>query len=179
MVLELDMVDQYLIFAFAMLAQAQTPGTWTAVECMGLDRRAPSGSLRPTGGGMGSGYVAPSQALMPTVVKWLLQFEDYEQTPVSNDVKKDTLLQILPKTFESAIKDAMMHFEKDDTEMDYDFVKKLVLQRVDREAGPEVDEDAMDVDLVREKEPGYGVGREHRQPGASASTRTTGQEREG
>ena len=60
--------------------QAQTPGTWTAVECMGLDRRAPSGSLRPTGGGMGSGYVAPSQALMPTVVKWLLQFEDYEQT---------------------------------------------------------------------------------------------------
>ena len=78
--LALDLVRQYEIFAFAMLAQAQTPGTWTAVECMGLDRRAPSGSLRPSGGGMGSGYVAPSQALMPTLVKWLLQFEDRHST---------------------------------------------------------------------------------------------------
>jgi hypothetical protein len=47
---------------------------------MGLDRRGPSGTRRPSGGGMGSGYVAPSQALMPTVIKWLLQFEDRHQT---------------------------------------------------------------------------------------------------
>lgn len=75
--LALDMIEKYLVFAFWMLTQAQTPGTWTAVECLGLDRTVPSGSLRPTGGGMGSGYVAPSQALMPTVVKWICQFEDY------------------------------------------------------------------------------------------------------
>ena len=66
--------------------------------------------------------------------------EDYEQTPVSDDVKKDVLLQILPKSLESAIKDAMMHYEKDETGMDYEFVKSLVLQRVDREAAPEDDD---------------------------------------
>ena len=75
--------------------------------------------------------------------------EDYEQTPVSDDVKKDVLLQILPKSLESAIKDAMMHYEKDETEMDYEFVKSLVLQRVDREAAPE-DDDPMDVDNVKD-----------------------------
>ena len=75
--LALDLVEQFQIFAFFMLGQAQTPGTWTAAECLGLDRTGPSGALRPTGGGMGSGYVAPSQALMPTLVKWLCQFEDY------------------------------------------------------------------------------------------------------
>ena len=75
--LALDLVEQFQLFAFAMLTQAQTPGTWTAVECLGLDRTGPSGALRPTGGGMGSGYVAPSQALMPTIVKWLCQFEDH------------------------------------------------------------------------------------------------------
>ncbi len=64
--LALDLVRQYEVFAFAMLAQAQTPGTWTAVECMGLDRRAPSGSLRPSGGGMGSGYVRVLSATQPS-----------------------------------------------------------------------------------------------------------------
>jgi hypothetical protein len=75
--LALDMVEEFQVFAFWLLTQAQTPGTWTAVECCGMDRNVPSGSLRPTGGGMGSGYVAPSQALMPTLVKWLCQFEDH------------------------------------------------------------------------------------------------------
>eukprot|EP01046_Picozoa_sp_COSAG06_P002743 COSAG06_NODE_100_length_24132_cov_93.237507_4_plen_459_part_00 len=75
--LALDMVEEFQVFAFWLLTQAQTPGTWTAVECCGMDRNVPSGSLRPTGGGMGSGYVAPSQALMPTLIKWLCQFEDH------------------------------------------------------------------------------------------------------
>ena len=50
--LSLDLIEQYLVFAFWMLTQAQTPGTWTAVECLGLDRNEASGSLRPSGGGM-------------------------------------------------------------------------------------------------------------------------------
>ena len=33
-----DMVERYLIFAFAMAAHGQTPGTWTAAECFSYDR---------------------------------------------------------------------------------------------------------------------------------------------
>ena len=40
-----------------------TPGTWTAAECW-------------TPGGSSSGYAAPSQTLLPTLLKWQLLFED-------------------------------------------------------------------------------------------------------
>ena len=60
-----DMVDRFLIFSFAMAAHAYTPGTWTAAECSGYDRSAAA-----------SGYVAPSQTLFPTLLKWMIHFED-------------------------------------------------------------------------------------------------------
>lgn len=55
------------MFTFAVSAHAQTRGTWTASECIGgLDRDTDSAS----------GYAAPSQTVVPTLVKWLLLFED-------------------------------------------------------------------------------------------------------
>ena len=48
---------------YGMAAGGMTPGTWTAAECW-------------TMGGGSSGYAAPSQSLLPTLLKWQLLFED-------------------------------------------------------------------------------------------------------
>ena len=58
-----DMIDHFLITMFGMAAGGMTPGTWTAAECW-------------TAGGGSSGYAAPSQTLLPTLLKWQLMFED-------------------------------------------------------------------------------------------------------
>ena len=65
--LQHDFIEQFLVFTFAVSAHAQTRGTWTASECIGsLDRDT----------GSASGYAAPSQTVVPTLVKWALLWED-------------------------------------------------------------------------------------------------------
>lgn len=60
-----DMIDQFLVFAFSMAAHSYTRGTWTAAECSSGDR-----------GSSSSGYAAPSQSLFPSLLRWMLVFED-------------------------------------------------------------------------------------------------------
>lgn len=68
--LQHDYIEQYLVFMFAVSAHAQTRGTWTASECIGgLDRSISSPDSA-------SGYAAPSQTVIPTLIKWMLLFED-------------------------------------------------------------------------------------------------------
>ena len=62
------------MFTFAVSAHAQTRGTWTAAECIGgLDRSEASGR---NGTESASGYAAPSQTVLPTLIKWMMLFED-------------------------------------------------------------------------------------------------------
>ena len=63
--LQADLVDRFLVFVFAVAAHGLSPGTWTAAECWGYDRSVPA-----------TGYAAPSQAILPVLVKWILVFED-------------------------------------------------------------------------------------------------------
>lgn len=68
--LQHDYVEQFLVFTFAVSAHAQTRGTWTASECIGgLDRSISSPDSA-------SGYAAPSQTVVPTLIKWMMLFED-------------------------------------------------------------------------------------------------------
>ena len=57
---------------FAEASHGYTRGTWTATEDSTLDRRQWNGGKQ----GDGSGYCAPSQTLLPTLMKWMLVFED-------------------------------------------------------------------------------------------------------
>jgi hypothetical protein len=60
-----DFIDEFLLFTYSMAAHSYTRGTWTAAECAVGDRS-----------GSSSGYAAPSQALFPSLLKWMLVFED-------------------------------------------------------------------------------------------------------
>ena len=72
--LQHDYIEQFLVFTFAVSAHAQTRGTWTAAECIGgLDRDAESASGDAESA---SGYAAPSQTVVPTLIKWMMLFED-------------------------------------------------------------------------------------------------------
>ena len=65
--LQHDYIEQFLVFFFAVSAHAQTRGTWTAAECIGgLDRDTEAAS----------GYAAPAQTVVPTLIKWMMLFED-------------------------------------------------------------------------------------------------------
>ena len=68
----LDRVQDFLLFTLAEAAHGYTRGTWTATEDSTLDRRQWNNDTL----GDGSGYCSPSQTLLPTMVKWLLLFED-------------------------------------------------------------------------------------------------------
>lgn len=68
----LDRVDDFLLFLFAEASHGYSRGTWTATEDSTLDRRQWNGGKL----GGGSGYCAPSQTLLPTLMKWLLVWED-------------------------------------------------------------------------------------------------------
>ena len=63
--LQHDLIDRFLLFYYTMSAHGMTRGTWTAPECSVCDR-----------GKKSSGYAAPSQALLPTLTKWLMVYED-------------------------------------------------------------------------------------------------------
>jgi hypothetical protein len=64
--LQHDLVPEALLVFYAHAFHAHTRGTWTAIECVDMDRdRA-----------FHSPYCAPAQMTVPTIAKWLLVFED-------------------------------------------------------------------------------------------------------
>lgn len=62
-----DLLDTFFVHYYTQSQHGMTRGTWTAPECPVFDRDKAS-----------SGYAAPSQALLPTLTKWMLVFEDPE-----------------------------------------------------------------------------------------------------
>jgi len=70
--LQHDMIPEALLAFFAQAVHAHSRGTWTAIECVDMDRAR----------GAHSPYCLPAQMTVPIVAKWLLVFED----PVSGVV---------------------------------------------------------------------------------------------
>ena len=64
--LQHDMVPEALLALYAHAHHAHTRGTWTAIECVDMDRSR----------GAHSPYCLPAQMTLPIVVKWLLVHED-------------------------------------------------------------------------------------------------------
>ncbi len=64
--LQHDMVREALLAVYAHALHAHTRGTWTAIECVDMDRAR----------GAHSPYCLPAQMTLPIVVKWLLVHED-------------------------------------------------------------------------------------------------------
>jgi hypothetical protein len=70
--LQHDLVPEALLAFYAHAFHAHTRGTWTAIECVDMDRDR----------GFHSPYCAPAQMTVPTIAKWLLVFED----PLSREI---------------------------------------------------------------------------------------------
>ena len=66
--------------------------------------------------------------------------------PVTEDIKKDCLMQIVPEKLENALKDSIMAIERDGNELDYASLRALILKRV--EGDNEQAGDPMDVGQV-------------------------------
>ncbi len=64
--LQHDMVPEALLTFYAQAVHAHSRGTWTAIECVDMDRAR----------GAHSPYCLPAQMTVPIVVKWLLVHED-------------------------------------------------------------------------------------------------------
>jgi hypothetical protein len=64
--LQHDMIPEALLTFFAQAIHAHTRGTWTAIECVDMDRER----------GAHSPYCLPAQMTVPIAAKWLLVFED-------------------------------------------------------------------------------------------------------
>jgi hypothetical protein len=61
-----DLIREFLLFYYAHAAHMHTRGTWTAFECVDMDRDQ----------GRYAAYCAPAQMTIPTITKWMLVFED-------------------------------------------------------------------------------------------------------
>jgi hypothetical protein len=64
--LQHDLVPEALLVFYAHAFHAHTRGTWTAIECVDMDRDRAAHTP----------YCAPAQVTVPTIAKWLLVFED-------------------------------------------------------------------------------------------------------
>jgi hypothetical protein len=64
--LQHDMIPEALLAFYTHAFHAHTRGTWTAIECVDMDRAR----------GAHSPYCLPAQMTLPIVLKWLLVFED-------------------------------------------------------------------------------------------------------
>lgn len=64
--LQHDMIAEALLVFYAQAFHAHSRGTWTAIECVDMDRDR----------GAHSPYCLPSQMTVPIAAKWLLVFED-------------------------------------------------------------------------------------------------------
>ena len=77
---------------------------------------------------------------------------DYNASePVTEDIKKDCLMQILPDKLEDAIKDATMTLEREDTELDYASLRTMIIKRVESESTDAVG-DPMDIGQVENQQ---------------------------
>ncbi len=76
-----DMIPEALLVFYAQAIHAHTRGTWTAIECVDMDRAR----------GAHSPYCLPSQMTVPIAAKWLLVYEE----PVSGII---TLGRGIPRT---------------------------------------------------------------------------------
>jgi hypothetical protein len=64
--LQHDMIHEFLLFYYTHAFHLHTRGTWSAFECVDLDRdRAIFGP-----------YCSPAQMTIPTITKWMMVFED-------------------------------------------------------------------------------------------------------
>jgi len=79
--LQHDLVREYLLTFFSLMAHQYTRGTWTAPETRNLD---PKQFAAP--------YCAPAQMVVPLLTKWMLVFED----PNSNTL---VLAKATPRTW--------------------------------------------------------------------------------
>lgn len=61
-----DMIREFLMFFYAHALHLHTRGSWTAFECVDIDRDR----------GLNTGYCPPAQMTIPTITKWMLVFED-------------------------------------------------------------------------------------------------------
>jgi hypothetical protein len=61
-----DMIPDFLLFFYAHATHLHARGTWTAYECVDMDRDR--GEHAP--------YCAPAQMTIPAITKWMLVFED-------------------------------------------------------------------------------------------------------
>lgn len=61
-----DMIPEALLTFYAQAIHAHSRGTWTAIECVDMDRAR----------GAHSPYCLPAQMTVPIVLKWLLVYED-------------------------------------------------------------------------------------------------------
>jgi hypothetical protein len=61
-----DLIREFLLFYYAHAAHMHTRGTWTAFECVDMDRDR----------GQYAAYCAPAQMTIPTITKWMLVFEE-------------------------------------------------------------------------------------------------------
>lgn len=62
--LQFDWVREYLLLYYAHMAHVYSPGTWTSVESSTID------------GALGGPYCTPAQVTIPTLTKWMLVFEE-------------------------------------------------------------------------------------------------------
>ena len=61
-----DMIREFLLLFYAHALHLHTRGSWTAFECVDVDRDR----------GLNTGYCPPAQMTIPTITKWMLVFED-------------------------------------------------------------------------------------------------------
>lgn len=61
-----DMIRKMQLFFYAHALHLHTRGTWSAFECVTVDRDS----------GRSTGYCPPAQMTMPAITKWMLVFED-------------------------------------------------------------------------------------------------------
>jgi hypothetical protein len=80
--LQHDLVPEALLVFYAHAFHAHTTGTWTAIECVDMDRARAAHNP----------YCVPAQMTVPTIAKWLLVFED----PVARTL---TLAQGAPRAW--------------------------------------------------------------------------------
>jgi hypothetical protein len=62
--LQFDQVREFLLLYYAHMSHIYSPGTWTAVESSRID------------GTLGGPYCTPAQVTIPTLTKWMLVFEE-------------------------------------------------------------------------------------------------------
>ena len=81
------------------------------------------------------------------IARYMVDYSTAE--PVTEDIKKDCLMQLVPEKLETAIKDSIMTVERDGNEMDYASLRAIIVKRV--EGDSEQGNDPMDVSLVEQE----------------------------